>query len=579
LLFYRLVAKAGGYILLEIVFFTSNRTKLAHLRYIGQRYGVRVRGFKEKTYHATYSEPRIDDRNELLRLSYLSALGQWNRRNRDGQLDQSFFILEDTSVEIVALSAKRETPGVNVKFWMRGMTFRKLDGMLKRRGNDRRAIVRSDLIVHVPQALHAALGIERPYLHFRGETRGKVVEIDSTVQQDLVHPWLDDKTFNRWFVPDGFDVPLSKLSIEAADRADFRERAFSQLVAILSRFQLNRVPHESEPFQIELLEDAPTPPVFLICGPTCAGKTTVAQHWSEAYGVLHLEASDFMRKAFWERHGLHSSLNIGEFAEAALLAEPGIVAKQVVDFINQRQIQGAVITGFRAPREVEILRLGLLGRKIALIFIDAPYETRWERAVQRARTIETADGFATRNQQEQQMGIEKIAEMGDAVHIENTSTTTILFDDLDARYGEALRISGTANVQMSHGTSLERLILLTLLAEKSQKGSLTTTEIATQIRSRFGQEKHKDNVSRYFNQEYHAFYKASERTRHAIQYELSATGVSEANRLSRRQGEQLVARANPRRGSDQLELKLESRAASEHGSEKGIPSKIEKNDG
>jgi inosine/xanthosine triphosphate pyrophosphatase family protein len=134
--------------MLDMVFFTSNPTKLAHFRRLGAKHGVRVRGFKEKHYHATYHEPQIDDREELLRQSYESALRQWQRRT--GEEAPGLFFLEDTSVKVYALSHEKETPGVNIKYWMKGMTFEKLDAILKAHGNDRRVVVRSDIVVHLP---------------------------------------------------------------------------------------------------------------------------------------------------------------------------------------------------------------------------------------------------------------------------------------------------------------------------------------------------------------------------------------------------------------------------------------------
>ena len=60
----------------ELIFFTSNNTKLAHARYFAERYAVRVIGFRQLTYHANYHEPRIQSRTELLQASYNSAVSQ-----------------------------------------------------------------------------------------------------------------------------------------------------------------------------------------------------------------------------------------------------------------------------------------------------------------------------------------------------------------------------------------------------------------------------------------------------------------------------------------------------------------------
>ena len=198
--------------MLDMVFFTSNPTKLAHFRYLGAKYGVRVRGFKEKHYHATYYEPQIDDREELLRQSYESALRQWQRRT--GGEAPGLFFLEDTSVEVLALSQEKETPGVNVKYWMKDMTFGKLDALLKAYGNDRRVVVRSDIVVHLPASLRRVAKLGQQYLHVRGETAGSVCENERAIEPNLVYPWLDAKSLNRLFVPDGAASPFIVLPID-----------------------------------------------------------------------------------------------------------------------------------------------------------------------------------------------------------------------------------------------------------------------------------------------------------------------------------------------------------------------------
>ena len=32
---------------------------------------------------------------------------------------------------------------------------------------------------------------------------------ENEIKTNLVYPWLDNKTFNKWFIPDGVSVPLS----------------------------------------------------------------------------------------------------------------------------------------------------------------------------------------------------------------------------------------------------------------------------------------------------------------------------------------------------------------------------------
>jgi hypothetical protein len=88
----------------------------------------------------------------------------------------------------------------------------------------------------------------------------------------------------------------------------------------------------------------------------------------------------------------------------------------------------------------------------------------------------------------------------------------------------------------SIATTLENLILLTLYATHGTPDKFTTTEIAARINELWGVRKFKDDVSRYFNQEFHPECKAAKRATDAIEYSLSATGVSAAKRLGRRAG-------------------------------------------
>lgn len=215
----------------EVVFFTSNRSKLAHFKYMGNRLGISVTGFREKYFYASYHEPRIDDRKTLLEESYQSALEQWQRRTSPS--DHGFFILEDTSVRIDALSKNRDVPGVHVKYWMKGKTFAKLNRLIARGGGVRTVTVRSDIVLHIPAKLRAALGLGNELLWFFGETRGSVVEREVAISPNLLYPWLDNRTFNKWFVPEGLAVPISSLSIQEADAVHFRYRAFVQVAEFL----------------------------------------------------------------------------------------------------------------------------------------------------------------------------------------------------------------------------------------------------------------------------------------------------------------------------------------------------------
>lgn len=540
-----------------MVFFTGNPTKLAHFRYLGAKHGVKVRGFKEKHYHATYYEPQIDDREELLRQSYESALRQWQRRT--GGEAPGLFFLEDTSVEVQALSHAKETPGVNVKYWMKDMTFEKLDGLLKAHGNNRRVVVRSDIVVHLPRSLRRVAKLSQQYLHVQGETCGSVCEVERAIERNLVYPWLDAKSFNRWFVPDGAAAPLSALPIGEADRFDFRARAFEHVMKVLGSLHLLPQSAALREAQLALEGIAPVSSVYVICGPTCAGKTTMAEWLDDRYGLTHVEASDFMRKAYWERHGLSSAAEIGDFAEAALKTEPQIVAQPIASFIHDKQLHACVVTGFRSPLEIEVLKEQLgPGKKVEICYLNAEHETRFQRALERNRQKETKTTFADRNAQEQRMGLEQIAALDGVASIRNDRTLFDLYDTFSTPRARELDLLSAVHRTKPTESTLENLILLSLYETHNTPARFTTTEIAARIQELWGIRKFKDNVSRYFNQEFHPYFKAARRIDSgAIEYSLSASGVSAAKYLRRQNAAANALRRSPKKPtSRQLDLEF-----------------------
>lgn len=524
--------------MIEIVFFSTNRSKLAHFRYLGEKVGIRVKGFHETTYYASYNEPKIDDRSELLKLSYESALKQWKKRQGANEDDHSTFFFEDTSVVVEALSKEAEVPGVNVKYWMRDMTFAKLDALLKRADNNRKVIVRSDIVMHLPQRWRTLLNTADRYLSVVGESHGVIADCERKIQPNLVYPWLDDKTFNKWFVPVGAKGPISILDIKEADRVDFRARAFEKITSVLHG-KLSFLANRDEPGadQLHIPGIATHPSIFVICGPSCAGKSTTANWMRDKYGLLHIEASDFMYKAFWERHGPNPGVSIGNFAEAALQTQPGIVAQPIARFLREIGTSSAVVTGFRSTKEVEIFQQEVgPGIELALMYLDAPEPIRLERALQRGRDGVTPEKFAKRDEQEIRMGVSNIAKLPNVEWQTNDGSLKELYGNVRARYRKTLRVYTSdkkrrAQRQQLQRDQLEGLILRALLAELPTKKWFTTTEIAAALNRRFNEEKSKNNVSRYFNQEFHPYYELRYREKDGkrtgvLEYRLSATGIS-----------------------------------------------------
>ena len=514
----------------EVYFFTSNRAKLAHLKHIGRKHGLDVNGFRELTYFGPYEEPRIRDREKLLRESYESAASKWVKAF--GETDSRIFMLEDTSVRIDALSESEDFPGVDVKYWMRGMTFGKLDAMLRERGNLRTATVRSDIVAHVPRRLRDTLSNGKPFIWVAAESKGKILDVEVPLTTNLVYPWLDSRSFNKWFVPEGSDSPMSALDIEAADSFDFRRKAFDQMV--LEFDGLLRPDHpEATSEQLLLPGVVAKPPVLLICGYSCAGKSTLATWLSSKFGFLHLEASDYMWRAYWERHGTKSNIKIGEFAVAALKVEPWIAAAPIGHDLNAFGYSAAVVTGFRSPSEARELAL-VLGeeRKVQILFVDAEFDTRLVRAARRGREPTDISSLRVRDYQERGMGLECIKKTSAVVVHNNYVRKESYFHVVQkaVKYEIEVLTGATQYADAPSVGGLEKYILLALL-HTGEKTLLTTSEIAKAIKFLFGIEKSKNNISRYFHQEFHPFYRVGERNGKHV-YRLSATGLSMANILN-----------------------------------------------
>ncbi|HEY1174388.1 MAG TPA: non-canonical purine NTP pyrophosphatase [Verrucomicrobiae bacterium] len=514
-------------------FITSNRTKLEHARYLALRHGIQVRG--KRYYGIAYSEPRSSNRTDLLKKSYEDALARWTRTSggRDG-----FFFIEDTSVIVHALSENEEVPGVDVKYWMQSTSFPMLDSLLKPSGN-RAVTVRSDVILHMPKAFADAHNLD-PVQQFTGKTTGRIVEREIPIETNLLYPWLDGKTFNKWFIPDGQSLPLSCLSIEEADRYDIRKDSIGAMYNfLLENRALEFEVSSRQPRTIGFLPGL-FPPILAICGLPCAGKTTLGKHLSLKHGYFHIEASDFMRKAFYERHGLDSTLSIERFAEEALKATPDIVASQIIEEVTKSHVERIIITGFRSPGELVSFRKQYFGPlQFECWYISSNQEVRFDRSIKRARTdaAESFAAFKKRDAVQNRMGLDKIRKDAKLKTIENVNTIRDFIKKCEREFdiGTFQPVTLIEQPPEERPTSLEEAILIgMLLATRQGKNDLSTTQIAHFLNELFKSHSQtsKNNVSRYFNFKYSPYYKLS-KIDGVNRYELSATGYSKAIGLLR----------------------------------------------
>jgi len=515
--------------MIEIVFISSSRTKFAHIEYgfRGSRYHI----VPQKNYGIGYIEPRIYDRSQLLKESYVDARKRFEKSVHNS--DDKFFILEDTSVRIEALSSeKEEVPGLDIKYWMQDKRFEDVDALLKARNNQRACTVRSDIVLHLPKQLREKY--QKEFMVFTGEQEGYICKEEKRFKTNPLYPWLDNKTFNKWFVPSGYesqDMVISLLDIKEANRYDFRLKALNKLISFLDKEDLKSFEKQIKSISTPSLFISPT---FVFVGSTCAGKSTMAQYLAENYGYFHIEASDFMYMEYYKMHGYDSGVKIGDFAQKILKEQPTIVAKSVVDFCNSLKDVSIVVSGFRAQEEVDFFQKNHK-RNIQVIYIDTDQRIRYERCAKRGRgdAAETFEKFREKDTQQYAMGIDKL-EKNTIKKLTNNDPKYRYFQEFEEHYSKHIGgLSMPVRDKDIENMRLEESIIFALYANRDDY--YTTTEIASLINRDVlpNKPKNKNNVSRYFNQKVYPFYEASVENG-VNKYRLNTTGLSQGGYLFQR---------------------------------------------
>ncbi|MGD1046598.1 MAG: non-canonical purine NTP pyrophosphatase [Bacteroidota bacterium] len=518
----------------EISFITSSNEKLAHARHLAKDYDIYIS--KQKQYGVGYKEPRIIDRDVLLEISIQDALKRWKKTVK--KFNDKFFFIEDTSVVIPALSKNGvEYPGTEIKYWMKENNFENIDSQLKKAGNDRTAIVRSDIALVLSLDLQNKLGI--PYKRFTSSIKGHITDNEIPLETQPFYSWLSSKTFNKWFIPEGCNKPISLLPIEFADMHDFRAGAFKDMFEFL---QFEGVIKRRASIQIKQGQyDFFQSPLFIVCGPSCAGKTTIALYLMNNYGYYHIEASDFMYVSYRERHGVNSSIKIANFAEKALLGNPCTVADQILEYISDIGDTPLVITGFRAIDELNCFRNKYSGRfNIKEIFIEADQNVRYKRSIERNRIDrrESKEDFMHSDSQQQKMGLSILRkEFADSI-IENNGTFELYYKSFENKHetqlAEVKKNYLQKNIESKNVASkLEDVIILTLSEYFNNNEWFTTTQIAALVSKKYPRyPKNKNNVSRYFNFKYYPYYDVVLHE-DKNKYRLSQTGYHRSEWLKR----------------------------------------------
>lgn len=542
----------------DLYFLTSNRVKFDHVKHLLSAYNINL--LPAIDYGRPYIEPRVHDREFLLKASVDSANLRLARNHYIDQSDSifaneekldaneiakvyqnKFFIIEDTSVIIEALSEQGEFPGVDVKYWMKSTSFSSLNETLLDNHNNRNVKVRSDVVLYIPAKFRD--DFEHYFKIFTGITDGKIVEEEQSFQTNSFYPWLDNKTFNKWFAPGGEKISISLLPIQTAMNYDFRKKAVDSLIDFLKSLGLlEKKPllPENYPTQNSLFDSCS----LIVCGPTCAGKSLLASYLSRNFGFYHIEASDFMYLAYHQKYGYANDIDIHNFAKQALIDNPLIVSNQVIAHINENRINQFVITGFRSPKELEPVRSSNL--PIIVLFIDADFNLRFQRNLARARSdaSKSIEKFRERDDKQLEMGVREIENVSH-LRIENNQSVRAYFYSVKNAYLKSskarkskLELPLRINKKI---LNLDFSIMLALLINyKDTNEFLTTNDISNLINEHLSEYRKrpngnaivtsKNNVSRYFNQKLQAFFEVDTNT-NVNKFRLSITGISRALRI------------------------------------------------
>jgi inosine/xanthosine triphosphate pyrophosphatase family protein/dephospho-CoA kinase len=406
---------------LQIFFYTSSLPKYLHARTVFERSGLMVHEFKSR--REPYSEDYAAGKEKLLERAINEILGSVGTG--------SLFFVEDTSLRIDALSTQQEDyPGLSVKEWFPSTTFDALDRELRLKGNNRRAVIKSDIALHVP-------GLTRP-VYFHGETAGLVANQEPSFEENPQYPWLTPNTFNGWFIPEGATRPLGQMSLEESWHYDFRTRALEQLLGRLEEYtgilnlvgSYTRRPIEAPVEQLSLLPPLAEPRSLIVVGHTCAGKTTFGEYARTQYHLDFVEASSVLRMI----QGVQVDGGADPFMSAKETLEelgPDAVARKILQLYGSRIDKGIVITGFRTIEELEVTKKQIPRAKIVLI--EAAERTRFQRHLERRRqTVRSLEQFRELDEQQWSFGLLRVAEDFADVRISNEGTKGEYHRQIDA---------------------------------------------------------------------------------------------------------------------------------------------------
>ena len=312
------------------------------------------------------------------------------------------FFVEETSLHIASLGTLGDCPGAAVEDWLERTTFERLDELLLSSGNDRRATIRSDIALHLP-------AMDDP-IFFCGETEGRIASAPPRFALNAAYPWLSPDTLNGWFVPYGETRCLGEMEPERSLEFDFRARALDALLDRL--YEYNAVANVgSSGFRSRPRRSSAErkPPILVVIGHRCAGKTAFGDFACREFGAVHIEASSVIRQI---------AKRAGERAETSkeateFLQRHGfdVVAREIVNLVEQDSEHPTVITGIRTVEE--LLYLARTLTELEIVHVQADPKTRFARHLRRARDREaqTMSDFSAIDEEQSAFGLLRVAEI------------------------------------------------------------------------------------------------------------------------------------------------------------------------
>jgi len=168
-----------------------------------------------------------------------------------------------------------------------------------------------------------------------------------------------------------------------------------------------------------------------VCGPPASGKDTVADFFVSK-GFTHISLSDILREEMRKQNIPLDREHIYNFS-LEVKREHGLnhLAQLAADKIKE----DTIISSIRAGSEVKLLRQRF-GDAFTLISIEAPFETRYERATKRNRPGDDISSELFKAQEDRESDgrtaahqVDKVIAMADRT-IDNSASKQKLFDRL-----------------------------------------------------------------------------------------------------------------------------------------------------